>query len=192
MALDIFSLPDLGRFSGGSEEEIKQLKDYLYQLTEQLKYQLSNLDEQNLSASLVELINSGTDTSQLGASSVQQFVANLRFEINNTGEQVVISLVSSGTTLDTKIIRFPKATVHQYTLQTDAWDGDTYTVEISGITSSSMISILPALGITREQLTALQRASLQDGGQESGKAHLIAFGTIPEIDIPIRVVVDGG
>ena len=164
----------------------------MYQLTEQLKYQLSHIDEQNLSTALVDMINSGVNTSSVGTSTLQQFVANLHFEINNTGDQVVISLVSSGTTLDTKIIRFPAGTPKAYTLNADGWSDNQYTIELEGITASSMISIIPSVGITDSQLRALQRASLQDGGQESGKANLIAFGTIPTIDIPIRVIVDGG
>ena len=192
MALDGLSFPDLSRMAGNSEAELKQVKDYLYQLTEQLKYQLANIDEDNLSSSLVALIKSGADTSALGTSSVQQFVANLRLDVTNTEEQAVISLVSSGTTLDTKVIRFPQSSVTQHTLQASGWSAGRYALAIDGLPADSMLHILPALGITDAQLLQLQQADLQDGGQESGVAYLLAHGPAPTINIPIRVIVEGG
>ena len=53
------------------------------------------------------------------------------------------------------------------------------------------MEILPALSITEDQLEALQEANLQDGGQSAGSITLIAFGDVPVIDLPIRVIVRG-
>ena len=46
-----FSLPQL-HTSAGSAEQARQLRSYLYQLTEQLQYALSNIGEENLSEEL--------------------------------------------------------------------------------------------------------------------------------------------
>lgn len=40
-------------------EEIKEIKEYLYELTEQLQYVLQNLEEENLSSNLRKLIREG-------------------------------------------------------------------------------------------------------------------------------------
>lgn len=40
-------------------EDIKDIKEYLYELTEQLQYVLNNLEEENLSENLRKLIREG-------------------------------------------------------------------------------------------------------------------------------------
>jgi len=77
------------------------------------------------------------------------------------------------------------------TLLPSAWIDGTYTINISGVTATSHQEILPATNITSEQLEALQGANIQDGGQSAGKIILKAFGTVPTINIPIRVIVRG-
>ena len=88
-----------------------------------------------------------------------------------------------------------KSTTVTATLSASSWSGDsapyTYTLSVSGVTATSNQEFLPALDITEEQLTALQAANIQDGGQSSGSVTLKAFGTKPTIDIPIRVIVRG-
>ena len=70
-------------------------------------------------------------------------------------------------------------------------DASYYTLSISEITTTTNQEILPAVNITPEQLEALQSANLQDGGQTNGSVTLKAFGDVPTIDIPIRVIVRG-
>lgn len=47
MTLDFISLPDITDDKLENKKERRQIKEYLYQLTEQLRYTLSNLDEEN-------------------------------------------------------------------------------------------------------------------------------------------------
>ena len=81
------------------------------------------------------------------------------------------------------------------TLSASSWTGDsapyTYTLEVADVTNISNQELLPALNITEEQLTALQAANIQDGGQSAYTIVLKAFGDKPTIDIPIRVIVRG-
>lgn len=81
------------------------------------------------------------------------------------------------------------------TLSADSWSGDstpyTYTLAVNGVTANSNQELLPALTITEEQLTALQAANIQDGGQAANSITLTAFGDKPAIDLPIRVIVRG-
>ena len=81
------------------------------------------------------------------------------------------------------------------TLFAGNWQGDsapyTYTLSIPGVTTTSNQELLPALNITEEQLTALQSANIQDGGQLSGSVILTAFGDKPTFDIPIRIILRG-
>lgn len=81
------------------------------------------------------------------------------------------------------------------TLSANNWSGDsapyTYTLSISDVTTTSNQELLPALNITEEQLTALQAANIQDGGQLTDSITLKAFGDKPTIDIPIRVILRG-
>ena len=81
------------------------------------------------------------------------------------------------------------------TLLAASWTGAftpyTYTLAVNGVTANSNQELLPALTITEEQLTALQAANIQDGGQAANSVTLTAFGDKPTIDLPIRVIVRG-
>lgn len=81
------------------------------------------------------------------------------------------------------------------TLSASSWTGDsapyTYTLAVTGVTTSSNQELLPAVNITAEKLTALQAANIQDGGQSADTIVLKAFGDKPTIDIPIRVILRG-
>ena len=81
------------------------------------------------------------------------------------------------------------------TLLAASWTGTsapyTYTLAVTGVTANSNQELLPALTITEEQLTALQAANIQDGGQAANSVTLTAFGDKPTIDLPIRVIVRG-
>lgn len=76
-------------------------------------------------------------------------------------------------------------------ISTDGWSGPEYSLAVEGVTETSVQEILPAIGITEEQLAALQKANLQDSGQVNGMIYLFAYGETPEIDIPIRVILRG-
>lgn len=88
----------------------------------------------------------------------------------------------------------PKATVTA-TLLASGWTGSeapfVYTLAIAGVTDTSYQELLPAVNITAEQLKALQAANITDGGQASGSMTLKAYGKVPTVDIPIRVIKEG-
>ena len=88
-----------------------------------------------------------------------------------------------------------KSTTVTATLLSARWTGDAapylYVLAVEGITAKSNQEVLPGLDITTEQLEALQGANIQDGGQAAGSITLKAFGDVPTIDIPIRVIVRG-
>ena len=98
------------------------------------------------------------------------------------------------TTLNTAIATTKSKTVSA-TLFASNWTGAsapyTYTLAVTGVTANSNQELLPALNITEEQLTALQAANIQDGGQAANSVTLTAFGDKPTIDLPIRVIVRG-
>lgn len=81
------------------------------------------------------------------------------------------------------------------TLLAASWTGSsapyTYTLAVTGVTANSNQELLPALNITSEQLTVLQAANIQDGGQAANSVTLTAFGDKPTINLPIRVIVRG-
>jgi hypothetical protein len=62
---------------------------------------------------------------------------------------------------------------------------------VAGITADCAVEVLPGPAITEDQLAELQAANLQDGGQAAGSITLKAFGDVPTLDIPIRVIVRG-
>jgi hypothetical protein len=98
--------------------------------------------------------------------------------------------------IDTALtLKADKSTSVNKTLSAASWTGSTapfsYSLTVTGVTSTSNQEILPSLTITAEQLTALQAANMQDGGQATNTIVLKAFGTKPTVDIPIRVILRG-
>lgn len=83
------------------------------------------------------------------------------------------------------------STIATATLAANGWSNGAYILTVSGVTATSNQEILPAVDITAEQLEALQGANIQDGGQAAGNITLKAYGDVPTIDIPIRVIKRG-
>ncbi len=87
--------------------------------------------------------------------------------------------------------------IYDFTLDADNWDSGEYQITssdiagLSTVTANTAVEILPGLSITAEELAALQAANIQDGGQSAGSTTWKAFGTVPAIDIPIRLLVRG-
>ena len=95
-----------------------------------------------------------------------------------------------GRTLDEYLV----SDVVALTLEASGWDSTTkiYTVSDPRISTSSIQDFNPAVGITNTQLEALQKANIQDGGQDAGHAYLKAYGELPAIDIPVTVMFNRG
>lgn len=83
------------------------------------------------------------------------------------------------------------STVKSFTLSASSWSSGAYTISDSLITASSNQEVLPATTITAAQYNALTKAQIIDGGQSAGKLTLKALGTVPTINIPIRVIFRG-
>lgn len=84
-----------------------------------------------------------------------------------------------------------KSTTVTATLSANGWADGVYILSVDGVTATSNQELLPAVDITAEQLEALQAANIQDGGQTAGNITLKAYGDVPTIDIPIRVIKRG-
>lgn len=84
-----------------------------------------------------------------------------------------------------------KSTAVSTTLYAETWRDRSYTITNDLITSTSNQEIVTAVGITAEQYNALGAAMIVDGGQSAGSLTLKALGTVPTIDIPIRVIYRG-
>lgn len=83
------------------------------------------------------------------------------------------------------------STVKNITLSASSWSSGAYTISDSLITASSNQEVLPATNITAAQYNALNKAQIIDGGQSAGKLTLKALGTVPTINIPIRIIFRG-
>lgn len=84
----------------------------------------------------------------------------------------------------------PSTTVNM-TLYAETWNDGSYIITNELITSTTNQEIIPAVGITKDQYKAMSAAMIVDGGQSAGSLTLKALGTVPTIDIPIRVIFRG-
>lgn len=83
------------------------------------------------------------------------------------------------------------STQFDMTLSTSTWAQGTYQIENSAIKSTSVIELLPASSITKEQYEALAGAMIVGGTQRKGQIKLKALGEVPTIDIPVTFIVRG-
>lgn len=88
-----------------------------------------------------------------------------------------------------------KSTMQSKTLAAASWTGAvppySYSLSVTGVTTTSVQEILPTTDITSDQLSALISATIQDGGQSPNTIVLKAWGTKPTIDLPIRIILRG-
>lgn len=77
------------------------------------------------------------------------------------------------------------------TILASTW-GETVTIEDEAITATKNVVMIPGPTITKEQLNALQKANCQDCGvQGAGFVTFKVFGTVPTIDIPVKLIIGG-
>lgn len=85
------------------------------------------------------------------------------------------------------------STIVTTSLASASWTGSsapyTYSLTVSGVTTTSVNEIYGTTTITSTELDAFQKANIIDGGQSTNTITLLAYGTKPTINIPIRVVV---
>lgn len=88
-----------------------------------------------------------------------------------------------------------------YTLAAASWNNPTaglYTITSANLAilsnvvdANTSVEFQPAVGITTAQIQALQAANIQEYSQSANTIVLIAHGTVPSINIPIRINVRG-
>ena len=80
--------------------------------------------------------------------------------------------------------------INTTTLTSANWSNSTYTITgLAGVTATSTQVILPTTTMTQAQYEAFAAAEVIDNGQSTGSITITALGTVPTIDIPIRIMV---
>lgn len=127
---------------------------------------------------------SSSATSAYNAAAAAQKSADDAFEAVTTEQ-------TRAEAAETKIADNMKSTTISTTLYAETWNTGSYTITNDLITSTSNQEIIPTVGITEEQYMALSAALIVDGGQSAGSLTLKALGTVPTIDVPIRIIFRG-
>lgn len=66
-----------------------------------------------------------------------------------------------------------------------------YSLTISGVTTTSIQELMPNTNASGTQIAAFQSANIVDAGQSTNTINLYAYGSKPSIDIPVRVILRG-
>lgn len=88
---------------------------------------------------------------------------------------------------DSSVIDKLNGTTKNFTLLAANWSNGQYTVHDDLISIGSIQFLNPGTDITIDQLSAFKAAEIIDAGQKDGSFTLKALGTVPTIDIPIRI-----
>lgn len=141
------------------------------------------------------------DPTTLGFTNVLPSLPNARIEVGMVVKQhskagIILVLpyalnLYTNSEIDTMI----NSTIVDTSLASASWVGSsapyTYSLTVSGVTTTSNQELLPSTSITSTELLALQEANIIDAGQSANTISLKAFGTKPTVDIPIRVILRG-
>lgn len=96
---------------------------------------------------------------------------------------------------DLDTTRALKSTTSNATLLSANWVGSsapyTYTLNVTGVTTTNVVEILPQSGLTVAQSKEMSKASISTGTQSAGNIVLKAFGNKPTVDLPITIIVRG-
>lgn len=121
--------------------------------------------------------------------------ASLANNLTTTTEGTPLDATQGKVLNDIVSSKSAKSTIQNKTLSAGSWTGSTapfsYSLTVTGVTTTSVQEVLPTTDITQTQLTALLGATIQDGGQSANTIVLKAWGTKPTIDLPIRVILRG-
>lgn len=116
-------------------------------------------------------------------------MADVKKYLDKTGLEHLIS--SFNTKLESKadssVIDELNGTTKNFTLIAANWSNGQYTVSDDLISIGSIQFLNPGTDITIDQLSAFKAAEIIDAGQQDGSLTLKALGTVPTIDIPIRI-----
>ena len=99
---------------------------------------------------------------------------------------------SSGDSVETVLNnKAGKSTGVSVTLSTSGWDSDakTQTVSVAGVTATANGSLRIAQSATDDQFTAWGAAQPRVTAQANGSITVKLVGTVPEIDIPVEVLI---
>lgn len=109
--------------------------------------------------------------------------------VPDQGNQGQVLVKASAADFDSEWIT-PYA-VANVTLAAASWVGTNYTITNAEIGANSIVELLPAASanITNDEIEALQNANIQDGGQSIGSITLVARGDVPQIDVPVRLII---
>lgn len=115
-----------------------------------------------------------------------EYIGNTKVDLS--GYATTQELTESIANVEAKINRYTLVETYLYA---DGWNGNVYNMTVNGVTESSVQDISFGKNITKEEMKAAQKANIVDGGQSANTIVLIAYGTVPTIDIPVRVLIKG-
>lgn len=95
----------IGSLEGqATKKDLQQVKEYLQQLTDELRYELSHIDESNMTQEIVNAIQAGSNTRQAGTAGWQRSIAGLKLEGSATAESILLRLYSGNLSINTASI----------------------------------------------------------------------------------------
>lgn len=82
-----------------------------------------------------------------------------------------------------------KRTYVNVTLKQDGWTDKTQAVEVEGLGAAQLCGVVLCDDVSTEEYEAVRLAMLEIVRQADGELTFAAYGDVPSIDIPIRIVL---
>lgn len=147
MAFTGFDLPDIGNSNLDSAAERRQILEYLFQLTKQLRYTLNNLGKENLSDELNSTIHEASRSAvsveriirnvEGSVSKIQQTANSIKLEVaTKVGENEIISKINQ--TSESILIQANRLNLSGYVTINSLKAGGTTTIDGGRITTGKV------------------------------------------------------
>ena len=103
----------------------------------------------------------------------------------NTADLATVATSGSYTDLTNK----PTTTTVDLTLASASWSSGTYTISNANITATNTVFMGVQGTITADQMSTLSKAVVVCTTQVAGSLTLKALGTVPTVDLPIKLTI---
>lgn len=152
-----------------------------------IKEQLGDSVVGTLTSAIADLQSGKTDKTVSAV--MAEAIASLQ---SDKADKTTVSTLSQSL-LDVDTRKGDKASVKQAVIPASSWLGDSVpyqcTVQVPGVTASSIVELGISSTATKDQARAWLDAQIVDGGQGAGTITLKAFGWRPAVNLPVNAAI---
>ena len=182
-------LPDISSLDFADKQSTRKLQEYFFQLTEQLKYVLTNLDEDNLADGLAQTIDNAYTISASAAANAKE-ASSSNTEAKAFAQKLSPVLDYAGSVLTIKATGVNTQSADNKTNIADATDFYTDFDALRPVTYA--VNGTTHLGLLASEVGDVCGLAVGDGGIDYNKLMVVLIGEIKALRGRVQTLENGG